>query len=78
MAHPSQRRRPPEISRQQHHGDGLKCYPGDSGGPWFNANKAYGIYKGQSSTGTGTAGCNWAVYMAINYISTINVSLMYG
>ncbi|MEV0621908.1 S1 family peptidase [Nonomuraea sp. NPDC050404] len=59
-------------------GSGLKCYPGDSGGPWFNAYKAYGIYKGQSSTGTGTAGCNWAVYMAINYISNINVSLLYG
>ncbi|MEV0306896.1 S1 family peptidase [Nonomuraea fuscirosea] len=59
-------------------GANLKCYPGDSGGPWFNAGRAYGIYKGQSSTGTGTAGCNWAVYMAINYTSNINVSLLYG
>ncbi|MEV0311126.1 S1 family peptidase [Nonomuraea fuscirosea] len=59
-------------------GANLKCYPGDSGGPWFNANRAYGIYKGQSSSGTGTAGCNWAVYMAINYISSIDVSLLYA
>ncbi|MDP4505829.1 S1 family peptidase [Nonomuraea turcica] len=59
-------------------GPSLKCYPGDSGGPWFNSTNAYGIYKGQSSSGTGTAGCNWAVYMAINYISNINVSLLYG
>ncbi|MGI5286131.1 S1 family peptidase [Nonomuraea polychroma] len=59
-------------------GSSLACYPGDSGGPWFNASSAYGIYKGQSSSGTGQGQCRFAVYMAINYISSINVSLMYG
>jgi hypothetical protein len=48
-------------------GDNLKCFPGDSGGPWFLVYSAYGIYKGQSSSGSTAAGCNWAFYMASNY-----------
>lgn len=59
-------------------GSSLECYPGDSGGPWFNAYTAYGIYKGQSSTGTTAADCNWAVYMAINYVSGLGVSVLTG
>jgi hypothetical protein len=48
-------------------GSSLECFPGDSGGPWFLVFRAYGIYKGQSSSGTTAAGCNWAFYMASNY-----------
>lgn len=48
-------------------GSSLKCFPGDSGGPWFLVYSAYGIYKGQSSSGTNASGCNWAFYMASNY-----------
>lgn len=48
-------------------GSNLECFPGDSGGPWFLVYSAYGIYKGQSSSGTTAAGCNWAFYMASNY-----------
>jgi len=48
-------------------GDNLKCFPGDSGGPWFLVYSAYGIYKGQSSSGSAAANCNWAFYMASNY-----------
>ena len=48
-------------------GPSLKCFPGDSGGPWFLVYTAYGIYKGQSSSGTSAADCNWAFYMAANY-----------
>lgn len=48
-------------------GSSLKCFPGDSGGPWFLVYTAYGIYKGQSSSGTSAGGCNWAFYMAANY-----------
>lgn len=54
----------------------LECYGGDSGGPWFNNGLAYGIYKGQSSSGTTAAGCNFAFYMGINYVSGLGVSLM--
>jgi hypothetical protein len=55
-------------------GSNLKCFPGDSGGPWFLVYTAYGIYKGQSSSGTTAAGCTWAFYMASNYFG---ISLVY-
>jgi hypothetical protein len=48
-------------------GSSLKCFPGDSGGPWFLVYTAYGIYKGQSSSGTSSGDCNWAFYSAANY-----------
>ncbi|MEM9595222.1 MAG: S1 family peptidase, partial [Acidobacteriota bacterium] len=41
---------------------------GDSGGPWFNGNNAYGIHH----SGIG----NDATYMAINYISVLGVSVL--
>lgn len=48
-------------------GNNLKCFPGDSGGPWFLVYSAYGIYKGQSSSGSAASNCNFAFYMASNY-----------
>lgn len=42
--------------------------PGDSGGPWFNSTTAYGVHVG----GSGSS----AVYMAINYVSGLGVSVM--
>lgn len=48
-------------------GSNLRCFPGDSGGPWFLVYTAYGIYKGQASSGTTASGCDWAFYMASNY-----------
>lgn len=59
-------------------GSALECYPGDSGGPWFLNTDAYGIYKGQSSSGTTASDCDWAVYMAVNYVPGLGVSLVYG
>lgn len=56
-------------------GDNLKCFPGDSGGPWFIGTSAYGMYKGQSSSGTSASDCNWAIYMASNYFG---FSLIYA
>ncbi|PVE21925.1 hypothetical protein DC522_23975 [Microvirga sp. KLBC 81] len=55
-------------------GASLRCFPGDSGGPWFIAYTAYGIYKGQASSGTSAADCDWAFYMASNYFG---ISLVY-
>lgn len=43
--------------------------PGDSGGPWFLENIAYGITSGGISDGD-------AIYMPINYISRIGVSVL--
>jgi hypothetical protein len=46
---------------------------GDSGGPWFNNGYALGITHG---AGTDDYGNQYAVYMAIDYISGVGVSLM--
>ena len=43
--------------------------PGDSGGPWFLENIAYGINSGAYSDGD-------AIYMPINYMERINVSVL--
>jgi hypothetical protein len=44
--------------------------PGDSGGPWFRGNTAYGIHQG------GDPDNNYAYYMAVNYITGLGVSVM--
>lgn len=59
-------------------GPNLKCYPGDSGGAWFNGQTAFGIYKGQTSSGTEVGDCSLAWYMSTDYISGLGVSLLYG
>jgi hypothetical protein len=59
-------------------GPNLKCYPGDSGGAWFNGQTAFGIYKGQTSSGTAVGNCTLAWYMSTDFISGLGVSLLYG
>lgn len=49
--------------------------PGDSGGPWFLANDAYGTMTAKISPGTSGTGAD-GVYMAVDYISGIDVSVM--
>jgi hypothetical protein len=54
--------------------------PGDSGGPWFVEDLAYGIHSGTIVSGYGAIfgqddGKN-AVYMAINYVSGLGVSVL--
>ncbi|MFZ6030991.1 MAG: S1 family peptidase [Chloroflexota bacterium] len=44
---------------------------GDSGGPWFLTSTAYGIHSGSPG-----ADPNDAIYMAINYISGLGVSVL--
>ncbi len=46
---------------------------GDSGGPWYVANTAYGIHSGGFNGGQFNGG---SIYMAINYISSIGVSVL--
>ena len=43
---------------------------GDSGGPWFRGNTAYGIMRSQAPEGAD------GVYMAINYISDLDISVL--
>ncbi len=51
---------------------GLKCYGGDSGGPWFFDYAAHGFMKGNASSGTGVGQCSWAAFMSQQYLSDIN------
>ena len=52
-----------------HNEDGdVLAQDGDSGGPWFRGNTAYGIMRSQAD-GDG-------VYMAINYISDLGISVL--
>ena len=46
---------------------------GDSGGPWFSGNTAYGIMRSRGTAPDGTVG---EVYMPINYISVLDVSVI--
>lgn len=59
-------------------GPDLRCYGGDSGGPFFNGQTAFGIHKSVVASGTGTGQCTYAVYMSTDYISDLGVSLVYG
>ncbi len=58
-------------------GPSLKCYPGDSGGPWFASTVAFGIYVGQISSGIAVGQCTEAFYMSTDTI-TPGWSLLYG
>jgi hypothetical protein len=59
-------------------GASLLCDLGDSGGPFFNGQTAFGIHKSVSSTGPGAGQCSYAVYMSTDYISDLGVTLVYG
>jgi len=59
-------------------GPNLACFDGDSGGPWFNGQTAFGIMKSASFTGTAPGQCNFGTYMSTDYISGLGVSLVYG
>lgn len=51
------------------HRDGVDLsQPGDSGGPWFSGNTAYGIMKGEIG--------NDAFYMAINYVTYLGINVL--
>jgi len=59
-------------------GADLLCYGGDSGGPWFNGQTAFGIHKSGASSGPAKGDCSYAVYMSTDYLSGLGVSLVYG
>ena len=44
--------------------------------PWCNQNTALGLHTAGSSTGTGTGQCAYALYMAINYISGLGLTVL--
>jgi len=48
-------------------GSNLACFSGDSGGPFFLSNNAYGIMKGGSFTSANPGDCAFGFYMATNF-----------
>jgi hypothetical protein len=47
----------------------IKCAKGDSGGPMFWAEEAWGLYSGQTSTGTGEGQCDLLLFMTIGALN---------
>ncbi|MQA67544.1 MAG: hypothetical protein GEU76_16850 [Alphaproteobacteria bacterium] len=43
----------------------IKCWGGDSGGPYFWAEQAWGIHSGSASSGPGPGQCDYAIFMTI-------------
>lgn len=58
-------------------GADLACYPGDSGGPVFASQTAFGLLKGTSSNGTARGQCNFFIYMSTDFLLS-GTSLLYG
>lgn len=56
-------------------GSNLECAGGDSGGPWFNANTAYGLLHSGASSGTGPGQCAFATFNSIGAIQGPNNNL---
>jgi len=51
--------------------------PGDSGGPWFSGNTAYGLMSGGYDGGGGPGGIyNAAIYMAVDGLTSLGVSVL--
>lgn len=59
-------------------GSSLKCWEGDSGGPWFVSQTALGIHTGGVTNNTGTCFSAW--YMSTDRLSGLGTgySLLYG
>ncbi len=53
------------------------CYQGDSGGPVFASQTAFGLLKGTAASGAGAGQCSYFIYMSTDYISS-GWSLLYG
>jgi hypothetical protein len=59
-------------------GPSLACEGGDSGGPWFNGQTAFGVHVAGANTSPSPGDCSLAVYMSTDYLSNLGVSLVYG
>ncbi len=59
-------------------GASLACAGGDSGGPWFNGQTAFGTHKSGASSGSAAGQCSYATYTSTDYLSGLGVSLVYG
>ncbi|MEN8401123.1 S1 family peptidase [Acinetobacter towneri] len=55
----------------------LKCYQGDSGGPVFASQTAFGLLKGTLASGTGVGQCTEYYYMSTDELYNLGFSLVY-
>ncbi|WP_252509279.1 S1 family peptidase [Acinetobacter colistiniresistens] len=55
----------------------LKCYQGDSGGPVFASQTAFGLLKGTLASGTGSGECTEYYYMSTDELYNLGFSLVY-
>jgi streptogrisin C len=53
------------------------CAGGDSGGPVFASQTAFGLMKGASFSGNAKGQCNWFIYMSTDFLPT-GWTLVYG
>jgi hypothetical protein len=53
------------------------CAGGDSGGPVFASQTAFGLVKGGNTSGTGPGQCASFIYMSTDYLPT-GWTLLYG
>lgn len=54
-----------------------KCYGGDSGGPVFASQTAFGLLKSAAATGSSAGQCSYFTYMSTDYLPT-GWTLLYG
>ena len=65
----------PTFIRVRNSGGADLANIGDSGGPWFSGNTAYGIMRGEATADGGNTYKD-GVYMAVNYVSKLGVTVM--
>ena len=58
-------------------GANLRCYPGDSGGPVFASQTAFGIQSSASYSSPNTGGCSYMTYMSTDFLPS-GTTLQYG
>jgi len=58
-------------------GPNLACAGGDSGGPWYATNTAFGIHSAGSSRGVLPGQCDLAIYSSVDYASELGVSIKF-
>lgn len=56
-------------------GPNLACFGGDSGGPWFSVNSAYGIHKSGAKTGPGIGQCSRATFMSQSWLFNMTLAV---
>ena len=57
-------------------GSSLRACSGDSGGPWYNGNKAYGVQSGKNGGTSCTSSINYAFFTSSTYFSNLGISIL--